>query len=439
MTQQPEVISFAGGLPAPELFPVEEIAAAAERVFSTRGQAALQYSVTEGVPELRTWIAERMNARYGTSFAWEDVLVTTGSQQALDIYAKVLLDPGDVVLLENPSYLGAIQAFDAYQPTYVSVETDEDGLIPEALDEVLRKKSARRPKFLYTIPTFQNPTGRTLSSERRAKVVEICRRHELPVFEDNPYGELSFESTPPPPLIASEPRGLISYSGTASKIVAPGLRIGWIIVPDRALRDKLVPAKRGIRSSLGLARAVHLARVRERRRALGAAHRVDSPDVRTAAGRDARDAADDDARARAFQSSQRRDVPVGDRRSAHRYPRALPRGRREERRVRSRASVLSGARARRRDAVELLELERGEDPRRHRAPGGGDSRVPDRKIGLIRLPSDERRDHVKDNVRSSTACEKQDSGQRGTLTSAHGPPSKPIAPPTPIPTATSST
>jgi DNA-binding transcriptional MocR family regulator len=244
VTQLPEVISFAGGLPAPELFPVARIAEATQRVLSTRGAPALQYSVTEGIPELRRWIAGRLNAQFGTAFTLDEVLVTTGSQQALDIYGRIMIDPGDFVVLENPSYLGAIQAFDAYQPEYLTVETDEAGIIPEALEEVLRK-APRRPKFLYLIPTFQNPTGRTLSAERRPKVVEICRRNEVPIFEDNPYGELAFSEKPPAPLIAHDGTGFVSYTGTASKIAAPGLRIGWMIVPEKTLRDKLIPAKQG--------------------------------------------------------------------------------------------------------------------------------------------------------------------------------------------------
>ena len=239
VTQLPDVISFAGGLPAPELFPVAEIAAAAERVFATRGAAALQYSVTEGIPELRRWVAERLNAQHGLHYTPEDVLITTGSQQALDAYAKVLLDPGDIVLVEDPSYLGALQAFDAYEPEYVSVSTDDDGIIPAALEAALRD-APRRPKFLYTIPTFQNPAGRTLSRERRVEVVAICERHGVPIFEDNPYGELSFTGAVPPPLAAFSSTGNVTYSGTASKIVAPGLRIGWVVVPDRELRAKLI-------------------------------------------------------------------------------------------------------------------------------------------------------------------------------------------------------
>src|SRR5271170_1360021 len=162
VTQQPDVISFGGGLPAPELFPTQAIGEASRAVMARVGPAALQYSVTEGIPEMRTWVAQRLTRRFGRTFAAESVTIVNGSQQGLDLVGKVFLDPGDHVVLEDPSYLGAIQAFDAYQARYLTVETDDDGMLPDSLERVLERADPF-PKFLYLVPNFQNPTGRTLS------------------------------------------------------------------------------------------------------------------------------------------------------------------------------------------------------------------------------------------------------------------------------------
>ncbi|MBV8749740.1 MAG: PLP-dependent aminotransferase family protein, partial [Candidatus Eremiobacteraeota bacterium] len=243
VTQNPDVISFGGGLPAAELFPVEEVSAAQDRVMRARGAAALQYSVTDGVPELRAWVAGRMR-RYGVTVHPDDVVITGGSQQGLDLYARVLLDPGDVVALENPSYLGAIQAFDAYEPSYLAIASDAHGIVPEALETALAAADPK-PKFLYLIPNYQNPTGNTLALERRAQVAEICARHGLPILEDDPYGEITFGREPWPPVLRDAPGGAVTYLGTGSKMVAPGLRVAWMIVPDHVLRDKIITAKQG--------------------------------------------------------------------------------------------------------------------------------------------------------------------------------------------------
>ncbi len=244
VTQQPDVISFGGGLPAPELFPTAEIAAATNAVMERLGPAALQYSVTEGIPEMRSWVAERLTRRFGRIFAAESVTIVNGSQQGLDLVGKIFLDPGDHVVLEDPSYLGAIQAFDAYQTRYLTVETDEDGLIPESLERVLERADPF-PKFLYLVPNFQNPTGRTLSRRRREIVVRICDHFGLPIVEDDPYGELRFEGDDLPSLISHETTTPIIYSGTGSKIMAPGMRIAWLVIPDEEIREKIVLAKQG--------------------------------------------------------------------------------------------------------------------------------------------------------------------------------------------------
>jgi 2-aminoadipate transaminase len=244
VTQQPDVISFGGGLPAPELFPTGAIAKATQRVMERLGSAALQYSVTEGIPEMRIWVAERLTRRFGGTFSAEDVQIVNGSQQGLDLVGKIFLDPGDHVVLEDPSYLGAIQAFDAYQTRYLTVETDEDGLIPASLERVLERADPF-PKFLYLVPNFQNPTGRTLSGRRRETVVRICEHFGLPIVEDDPYGELRFEGTDLPSLISYRSTAPILYSGTGSKIMSPGMRIAWLVVQDEAIREKIVLAKQG--------------------------------------------------------------------------------------------------------------------------------------------------------------------------------------------------
>jgi 2-aminoadipate transaminase len=244
VTQQPDVISFGGGLPAPELFPVEAIARCAQDVMELYGAAALQYSVTEGIPDLRSWVAERLTRRIGRIYEGEEILIVNGSQQGLDLIGKVLLDPGDHIVLERPSYLGAIQAFDAYQARYLPVETDDDGIVPEALERLL-SQCETLPKFLYLVPNFQNPTGRTLAAERREPIVRICESYGLPIVEDDPYGELRFEGHDLPPLSSYSKTGDVIYCGTGSKIVAPGLRVAWLAIVDDDLREKIVLAKQG--------------------------------------------------------------------------------------------------------------------------------------------------------------------------------------------------
>jgi 2-aminoadipate transaminase len=209
------------------------------------GPAALQYSVTEGLPRLREWIATRLRSRYGIACGADDVLMMSGSQQALDLIGKILLDPGDLVAVENPTYLGAIQAFDAYEARYLTVATDDGGIVPEALEAELAR-APRRPKFLYLVPNFQNPTGRTIGAERREAVVRICEARGLMIVEDDPYGELCFDGTCPRPLASYDSAAPILYCGTGSKIVAPGLRLGWLVARNPALRERIVPAKQSV-------------------------------------------------------------------------------------------------------------------------------------------------------------------------------------------------
>lgn len=242
LTEKPEVISFAGGLPAPELFPVAELLKVNRLVLEEEGTEALQYTTTEGYGPLRNWIAERMNKRLGTEFEADDILLTHGSQQALDLSGKVFLDKGDVVLCESPTYLAAISAFRAYDCSFVEVPTDDDGMLPDELVRILA--STEKVKLIYVIPDFQNPTGRSWSLERRKSLVEIATKHQVVVIEDNPYGELRFEGEDLPSAKAFDRIGCVLCLGTFSKTFCPGYRIGWV-AGDREIIHKLVLVKQG--------------------------------------------------------------------------------------------------------------------------------------------------------------------------------------------------
>lgn len=233
LTARKEVISFAGGLPAPELFPVEEFMEASKRVMLENGRDALQYSTTEGFPQLREQIAERMNRKLKTTVGADDILVTNGSQQGLDFSGKVFLNPGDIVICESPSYLGAINAFKSYDPKFIEAPTDEHGMIMEELEKILAEN--KNVKMIYVIPDFQNPTGRTWPMERRKKFMEIINKYEVVAIEDNPYGELRFEGEILPSLKSMDTKGLVVFLGTFSKTFAPGLRIGWVAADHEIL------------------------------------------------------------------------------------------------------------------------------------------------------------------------------------------------------------
>jgi 2-aminoadipate transaminase len=239
LTARPEVISFAGGLPAPELFDADGLRRAYDRVLAERPGQVLQYSTTEGDPDLRAAVAERLTGR-GLPTGADEVLVTGGSQQGLSLLATVLLEPGDVVLVENPTYLAALQCFGFAGARIVPVPTDADGVLPDALEELVLSE---RPKLLYLIPNFQNPTGRTLPADRRRAVAEIAGRHGLWIAEDDPYGELRFEGEHRPPIASFEAAAdRTVLLGSFSKVMAPGLRLGWLRTPA-ALRRACVIAK----------------------------------------------------------------------------------------------------------------------------------------------------------------------------------------------------
>ena len=226
LTARPEIISFAGGLPAPELFPVEDLKAAMDAVMDENGRAALQYGVTEGPKHLREQIAQRLAEKNNIQSDADHLILTAGSQQGLDFIGKLFLNPGDVVVLESPSYLGAINAFKQYQPNFVEVPTDENGMIMEELDKVLA--TTPNVKLIYVIPDFQNPSGRTLPLERRKQFMEIINKYDVYAIEDNPYGDLRFKGEFLPALRSMDTKDLIIYFGTFSKILSPGFRMGWI-------------------------------------------------------------------------------------------------------------------------------------------------------------------------------------------------------------------
>ncbi|MBE6033989.1 MAG: PLP-dependent aminotransferase family protein [Clostridiales bacterium] len=234
LTAQPDIISFAGGMPAPELFPVEELKRIGVSVMEESGRIALQYSTTEGFPPLRKHIADRMFAKNKIKTDSDHILMTSGSQMGLDFSARVFLNKGDIVLLESPSYLGAVNAFKASEAKFIEVPTDENGMIIKELEKILEKED--RVKMIYVIPDFQNPSGRTWTLERRQEFMETVNKYEIPVIEDNPYGELRFEKEFVPALKALDTKGLVVYLGTFSKILVPGYRLGWVCAEPEILQ-----------------------------------------------------------------------------------------------------------------------------------------------------------------------------------------------------------
>lgn len=251
LTADPEIISFGGGLPAPEVFPIAEIRAAANRVLDEHGRQALQYSNTEGYLPLREMLARHMG-RYGIHVTPANILITSGAQQALNLVGKLFINSGDRILTEEPTYLGALQAFTSYQAQYLPVSIDDDGLRMDKMEDALRAG----PKFMYVLPNFQNPGGVTLSLERRRRLVELAAHYGVPILEDDPYGQLRYEGDHLPALVKLDAelhgsgnggapfRGGLIYLGTMSKTLAPGLRIGWVVAPEEVM-ERLVQMKQG--------------------------------------------------------------------------------------------------------------------------------------------------------------------------------------------------
>jgi 2-aminoadipate transaminase len=249
LTEQPDIISFAGGLPAPEVFPVHEFQEACRTVLAEYGSQALQYSTTEGYKPLREMIA-RHALRYGIKVGPDNILLTTGSQQALDLIGKTFINPGDHVLVESPTYLGALQAWNSYQVEYVTLPLDDDGMQTDGLEAILRTS----PKFIYVLPNFHNPAGVTLSRQRRDKLIQLADHYGIPIIEDDPYGQLRYVGKHLLPLVVLDSEfqgnngkpysGNVIYFSTFSKILAPGLRLGWVIAPVEVI-ERLILAKQG--------------------------------------------------------------------------------------------------------------------------------------------------------------------------------------------------
>jgi 2-aminoadipate transaminase len=249
IASKPDVISFAGGLPAPEVFPVKEFAAACDIVLSERPAEALQYGLTEGYTPLRDFLAAETR-KEGVRVTTDNLLITSGSQQALDLLGRVFINPGDKILVESPTYLGALQAWNAYGAEYIAVPSDEEGMITEKLEAALRAG----PKMIYALPTFQNPTGVTLTLARRKRLVELADKYGVPIVEDDPYSHLRFEGEPLPSLMALDAQmrgdcgdcysGNVIYLSTFSKILAPGLRLAWVVAPPQVI-FRLAQAKQG--------------------------------------------------------------------------------------------------------------------------------------------------------------------------------------------------
>ncbi len=247
LTEDPEIISFAGGLPAPDVFPVARFQEATQKVLAERGKQALQYSATEGYKPLREMIA-RHTARYGIAVDLDNILITGGSQQALDLVGKLFINPGDRLLVERPTYLGALQAWNAYQAEYVAVPLDDDGMRTDQLKEGLRSGT----KFIYALPNFHNPAGVTLSQARREQLIAVADEEGVPIIEDDPYGQLRYAGEHLPPLVALDAQqrdgtaysGNVIYLSTFSKTLAPGLRLGWVIAPPSIIR-RLAQVKQG--------------------------------------------------------------------------------------------------------------------------------------------------------------------------------------------------
>jgi 2-aminoadipate transaminase len=248
ITELPGVISFGGGLPAPDVFPVEEFKAACIKVLNEYGPQALQYGATEGYTPLREMIA-RHSEKYLPGVTPENILITSGSQQALDLIGKIFINRGDRILVESPTYLGALQAWNAYGAEYVSVPSDENGMMTERLEAALRSG----PKFIYVLPNFQNPTGATIPLERRKQLIALADRYGVPIIEDDPYGQIRYEGEHLPSVVTLDSGnrktngcyvGNVIYLSTFSKILAPGIRLAWVVAPPEVIR-KLVQAKQG--------------------------------------------------------------------------------------------------------------------------------------------------------------------------------------------------
>jgi len=247
LTEKPNIISFAGGLPNPSTFPVKEVEEATHRVLRDHAKSALQYSTTEGVTLLREAVADYLR-HDGMDVTPDQILITNGSQQGLDLLGRVFLDRGDTVLVANPTYIGALQSFSYFGARYATADSDDDGIIPESVEESLLalKRQGVRPKFLYAVSTFANPTGTTISEPRRRQLLDLAHEHDLLILEDDPYGKLRFDGEPVPTMLSMDKEGgRVIYLGTFSKILVPGFRLAWSVAPADVTR-KMVISKQSV-------------------------------------------------------------------------------------------------------------------------------------------------------------------------------------------------
>jgi 2-aminoadipate transaminase len=246
VTRQPDIISFAGGLPDPETFPVDEIEDIACKVLREKGAVALQYGPTEGEKPFREEIAKWLR-RENSEIEMENILVTAGSQQGLDIISKVFLDPKDIIIVELPTYIGGLQAFTSYRAKMIGIPQDDHGMKMDLLEKALAKlaKRGKKPKFIYVVPDFQNPSGVTMSLDRRKKLLQLAYQHEIPILEDSPYRDLRYKGNSLPPIHSLDKERQVMVLGTFSKLLCPGLRLAWIMAPVEWM-ERMVVAKQGM-------------------------------------------------------------------------------------------------------------------------------------------------------------------------------------------------
>jgi 2-aminoadipate transaminase len=244
LTENPEIISFGGGMPSPKAFPINFIQKSVRKILKDKGPQALQYGPTEGITPLRQAIIDRMARKRSIKCNLNQIMVTTGSQQALDLSSKLLINPGDYIIVECPTYTGALTAFNVYQDKYIPVHMDEDGMKTQELEDTLKANKDKNIKFIYTIPAFQNPSGVTMSNERRKHLLEISQKYDIPILEDEAYSELVYEGDVPLPIKSMDKNDSVIYTHTFSKFLSPGFRLGWVVGSEEFI-GKMAIEKQG--------------------------------------------------------------------------------------------------------------------------------------------------------------------------------------------------
>ncbi|MEM5782323.1 MAG: PLP-dependent aminotransferase family protein, partial [Candidatus Aenigmatarchaeota archaeon] len=244
LTEDPEIISFGGGMPSPKSFPIKFVEKITRKVLKKHGEQALQYGPTEGITSLRETLIKRMKKTRKIKCNLKQIIITTGSQQALDLTSKIFINPGDYIVVECPTYIGALTAFNAYQPNYIPISMDENGMKTDELEEKIKANKDKTIKFIYTIPTFQNPAGVSLSLERRKHLLEIAEKYNILILEDEAYSELNYSGKNYPSLKSMDKNDLVIYTHTFSKVLSPGFRLGWIVGNEEIIR-KIAIAKQG--------------------------------------------------------------------------------------------------------------------------------------------------------------------------------------------------